>query len=96
MSAQDEERRRIARDLHDSAGQNLSVLAMTLARIEDEAKRDPAQLSQTVKEAREIIEGLSQEIRTTSYLLHPPMLDEFRTFVRTWHVLRRAREAQRT
>src|SRR5580658_7686342 len=76
MSAQDEERRRIARDLHDSAGQNLSVLAMTLARIEDEAKRDPAQLSQTVKEAREIIEGLSQEIRTTSYLLHPPMLDE--------------------
>src|SRR5271163_4864758 len=50
---------------------------MTLARIEDEAKRDPAQLSQTVKDARDLIEGLSQEIRTTSYLLHPPMLDEF-------------------
>jgi PAS domain S-box-containing protein len=77
MATQDEERRRIARDLHDSAGQNLSVLAMTLARIEDEAKRDPAQLSQTVKDARELIEALSQEIRTTSYLLHPPMLDEF-------------------
>jgi len=77
MSTQDEERRRIARDLHDSAGQNLAALAMTLARIEDEAKRDPAQLSQTVKEARDLIEGLSQEIRTTSYLLHPPMLDEF-------------------
>jgi PAS domain S-box-containing protein len=77
MSTQDEERRRIARDLHDSAGQNLAVLAMTLARIEDEAKRDPAQLSRTVKEARDLIEGLSQEIRTTSYLLHPPMLDEF-------------------
>jgi PAS domain S-box-containing protein len=77
MATQDQERRRIARDLHDSAGQNLSVLAMTLARIEDEAKRDPAQLSQTVKDARELIEALSQEIRTTSYLLHPPMLDEF-------------------
>ncbi len=77
MSIQDEERRRIARDLHDSAGQNLAVLAMTLARIEDEAKHDPAQLSQTVEEARDLIEGLSQEIRTTSYLLHPPMLDEF-------------------
>jgi signal transduction histidine kinase len=77
MATQDEERRRIARDLHDSAGQNLSVLAMTLARIEDEAKRNPAQLSQTVKDARELIEALSQEIRTTSYLLHPPMLDEF-------------------
>jgi PAS domain S-box-containing protein len=77
MSTQDEERRRIARDLHDSAGQNLAVLAMTLARVEDEAKRDPERLSQTVKDARELIETLSQEIRTTSYLLHPPMLDEF-------------------
>jgi PAS domain S-box-containing protein len=77
MSTQDEERRRIARDLHDSAGQNLAVLAMTLARIEDEAKRDPERLSQTVKDARELIASLSQEIRTTSYLLHPPMLDEF-------------------
>jgi PAS domain S-box-containing protein len=77
MSTQDEERRRIARDLHDSAGQNLAALAMTAARIEDEAKHDPARLSQTVKEVRDLIEGLSQEIRTTSYLLHPPMLDEF-------------------
>jgi PAS domain S-box-containing protein len=77
MSTQDEERRRIARDLHDSAGQNLAALAMTVARIEDEVKRDPARLSQTVKEVRDLIEGLSKEIRTTSYLLHPPMLDEF-------------------
>ena len=77
MGIQDEERRRIARDLHDSAGQNLAVLAMTLVRIENEAKRDPERLSQTVKDARDLIEILSQEIRTTSYLLHPPMLDEF-------------------
>jgi PAS domain S-box-containing protein len=76
MSAQDEERRRIARDLHDSAGQNLAALAMTVARIEDEAKRDPARLRETVKEVRGLIEGLTREIRTTSYLLHPPMLDE--------------------
>jgi PAS domain S-box-containing protein len=76
MSAQDEERRRIARDLHDSAGQNLAALAMTVARIEDEAKRDPARLRETVKEVRDLIEGLTREIRTTSYLLHPPMLDE--------------------
>jgi len=76
MATQDEERRRIARDLHDSAGQNLAALAMTLARIEEEAKRDPVRLSQTVKDAQDLIEGLSQEIRTTSYLLHPPMLDE--------------------
>src|ERR1700683_1249171 len=75
MSAQDEERRRIARDLHDSAGQNLAALAMTVARIEDEAKRDPARLRETVKEVRGLIEGLTREIRTTSYLLHPPVLD---------------------
>ena len=55
MSTQDEERRRIARDLHDSAGQNLAVLAMNLARVEDEAKRDPERLSQSFKDARELI-----------------------------------------
>jgi PAS domain S-box-containing protein len=76
MSIQDEERRRIARDLHDSAGQNLAALAMTVARIEDEATRNPTRLSQTLKEVRDLIEGLTREIRTTSYLLHPPMLDE--------------------
>jgi PAS domain S-box-containing protein len=77
MATQDEERRRIARDLHDSAGQNVAALAMTLARIEDEAKREPERLPQSVKDARDLIEVLSQEIRTTSYLLHPPMLDDF-------------------
>jgi PAS domain S-box-containing protein len=76
MSTQDEERRRIARDLHDSAGQNLAVLSMNLALIEDEVKRDPARLTQTIKDTRELIENLTQEIRTTSYLLHPPLLDE--------------------
>ena len=96
MSIQDEERRRIARDLHDSAGQNLAVLAMTLARIEDEAKHDPAQLSQTVEEARDLIEGLSQEIRTTSYLLHPPMLDEFGLSSALGDVPGGTGEAQRT
>ena len=77
MSTQDAERRRIARDLHDSAGQNLAALAIVVARIEHEAKSDPARLSETVKDVRDLIEDLSQEIRTTSYLLHPPMLDEF-------------------
>jgi PAS domain S-box-containing protein len=76
MSAQDNERRRIARDLHDSAGQNLIALGMNLGRIEQDAKCDPTRLSQSIKEARDLIQSLVQEIRTTSYLLHPPMLDE--------------------
>ena len=76
MLAQDEERRRISRELHDSAGQHLAALGMGLARIEDDAKRDPARLSKSIKEAQDLIQDLTQEIRTTSYLLHPPMLDE--------------------
>jgi signal transduction histidine kinase len=76
MRIQDEERRHIARDLHDSAGQNLAALAMNLARLEDDAKHDPARLSKSIREAQDLIKVLTKEIRTTSYLLHPPMLDE--------------------
>ena len=74
--AQDEERRRIARELHDSAGQNLAALGMKLSQIENDAKRDPARLSKSIEDAQNLIQSLTQEIRTTSYLLHPPMLDE--------------------
>jgi PAS domain S-box-containing protein len=74
--AQDEERRRIARDLHDSAGQNLAALGMNLALLEDEAKRDPTRLSKSIRDAQDLVQNLTREIRTTSYLLHPPMLDE--------------------
>jgi PAS domain S-box-containing protein len=76
MRAQDEERRRIARELHDSAGQNLAALGMNLTQIESDAKRDPARLSKSIKNAQDLIQVLTQEIRTTSYLLHPPTLDE--------------------
>jgi PAS domain S-box-containing protein len=76
MLAQDEERRRIARDLHDSAGQNLAALGMTLAGLKNDTNRDPSRLSKSIKEAEVLIQDLTQEIRTTSYLLHPPMLDE--------------------
>jgi PAS domain S-box-containing protein len=76
MLAQDEERRRISRELHDSAGQHLAALGMGLARIEDDAKRDPARLSKSIKDAQDLIQDLTREIRTTSYLLHPALLDE--------------------
>jgi PAS domain S-box-containing protein len=76
MFAQDEERRCIARELHDSAGQNLAALGMSLTRIEDDAKRNPTRLAISIKDARDLLQDLNTEIRTTSYLLHPPMLDE--------------------
>jgi PAS domain S-box-containing protein len=76
MITQDQERRRIARELHDSAGQSLAALSMNLARIEQDLKHDPAHLVKAVSDAQERLRILSQEIRTTSYLLHPPLLDE--------------------
>src|SRR5580658_1269377 len=63
MHAQDEERRRIARDLHDSVGQNLAALGMTLAGLENDTKRDPERLSKSIKDAEDLILGLTQEIR---------------------------------
>jgi two-component system sensor histidine kinase UhpB len=76
MESQDVERRHIARELHDSAGQTLAALGMQLARISKDAKKKPAQLAKDVHDAEALVQHLTQEIRTTSYLLHPPMLDE--------------------
>jgi PAS domain S-box-containing protein len=76
MEAQDVERRHIARELHDSAGQTLAALSMQLGKISADAKKNPAQLAKDVQGAEELVQHLSDEIRTTSYLLHPPLLDE--------------------
>lgn len=76
LRVQDDERRRIARDLHDSTGQALTALKMELAGIERElAARNPQlalRLGACIADARQI----SDELRTISYLLHPPLLDE--------------------
>lgn len=76
LESQDNERRRIARELHDSVGQKLAALGMQLVKISEDAKRDPGQLAQPIEEAEELVKDLNNEIRTTSYLLHPPLLDE--------------------
>src|ERR1700691_6104545 len=75
LQTQDDERRRIARELHDSAGQVLTALGMTLASIAKRAGRN-AKLGKAIEEGRELVHQLSKEIRTMSYLLHPPLLDE--------------------
>ena len=75
LQTQDEERRRIARDLHDSAGQIITVLGMNLASITQRLGQDPY-VDKTIVESRELVHQLSSEIRTLSYLLHPPLLDE--------------------
>jgi PAS domain S-box-containing protein len=76
MKIQDEERRRIARDLHDSAGQTLTVLGLSIAQLIQNAERVAPQLAKEGRQIEEIVQQLHSEIRTTSYLLHPPLLDE--------------------
>ena len=76
LRAQDEERRRIARELHDSAGQILTQLGMILARVAQEARQGGSYLAKDAEDSERLVQQLSQEIRTMSYLLHPPLLDE--------------------
>jgi PAS domain S-box-containing protein len=76
LQAQDEERRHIARELHDSAGQILTALSMSLALASQHAPQESAALTKHLEESEDLAQQLSQEIRTMSYLLHPPLLDE--------------------
>ncbi len=77
LQLQDEERRRISRELHDSAGQNLAVAMMVLGEMEQTIPSSPEaeRLRPLVESARKAIQECSDEIRTLSYLLHPPTLD---------------------
>jgi len=74
---QDRERRRIARELHDSVGQDLAALNLCLERTKQFAGAMPQTAARKLDEASEIIERCSREIRTLSHLLHPPLLEEF-------------------
>jgi PAS domain S-box-containing protein len=76
MKVQDDERRRIARELHDSAGQTLTVLGLSLAQLVEHAQVIAPELAREGREIEEVVQQLHREIRTTSYLLHPPLLDE--------------------
>jgi len=75
LQLQDEERRHIARELHDSTGQMLAALSMTLTPLAQVGKVDPVS-RHTIEDSLRIIHELSKEVRTFSHLLHPPLLDE--------------------
>jgi PAS domain S-box-containing protein len=76
LRSQDEERRRIARELHDSSGQILAALSMNLALVESEAGKIAPRPAKTIKESLSLVRELSNQLRTISHLLHPPLLDE--------------------
>ncbi len=76
MKTQDEERRHIAREMHDSAGQIIAALAMNLAQISKQFGSVNQTAGELASQAQSMVKELEQEIRATSYLLHPPLLDE--------------------
>ncbi len=76
LGLQDEERRRISRELHDTTAQNLAVLSMNLCSVKEATKILGQKTREAVTESLSLAEQCSREIRTLSYLLHPPLLDE--------------------
>jgi two-component system NarL family sensor kinase len=76
LKLQDEERRRIARDLHDTTGQKIAVLSMTLDRLAKLVDTRKVDVKDALTESRDVVGKIGEEIRTLSYLLHPPLLDE--------------------
>ena len=74
MTMQDQERRRIARDLHDGLGQELAVAKMVLDKMLLQKTAHPA--DETWSQASAIVDRAIQQVRTMSHLLHPPLLDE--------------------
>jgi len=75
LQLQDDERRRIARELHDSAGQILVALDINLSLVQKNEGLAP-NAANAVRESIALVQQLSKELRTTSHLLHPPLLDE--------------------
>lgn len=75
MIAQDQERRRIARELHDSAGQFLAAIQMNLQALHRNSAIADAEKPR-VADSLDLVDRCISEIRTLSYLLHPPLLDE--------------------
>jgi PAS domain S-box-containing protein len=74
LRAQDEERRRIAREIHDTTVQKLALLSMNLAQLK--GGTNAAKVPAIVESSQQLTVECVQELRTLSYLLHPPMLDE--------------------
>src|SRR6202048_5225839 len=72
----DEERRHLARELHDSVGQLLAAISINSAFVQGESHKLSPDAAKRVSENAAMVEETSKQIRTISYLLHPPLLDE--------------------
>ena len=76
LQIRDEERRRLARDLHDSLGQTLTAIKMNLSYLGRDTSHLDERGRNAVTESKDLIDSSLKEVRTLSHLLHPPMLDD--------------------
>ncbi len=76
LQAQDQERRRIARELHDSTVQHLATAKLVIARLRGASPSADSKAQDAITEVRALVDQSLQELRTLSYLLHPPLLDD--------------------
>jgi PAS domain S-box-containing protein len=76
LHSQDKERRRIARDLHDSTGQDLVALATTLGQLHESISSGQRSPRKFLSECKKLVDSCIRDVRTLSYLLHPPLLDQ--------------------
>ena len=76
LRLQDEERRRLGRDLHDSLAQSVLAVNLSLAQVTQSGAGLDDRNKHALSEARSMLQEMSRQIRTLSYLLHPPLLDE--------------------
>jgi signal transduction histidine kinase len=75
INLQDEERRRIARELHDGTAQNIAAIALNLDHLKNVSVNPSAQMMELLGDSRQLAAQSLTELRTLSYLLHPPLLD---------------------
>jgi signal transduction histidine kinase len=76
LELQDEERRRLAGDLHDSMGQRLAALVMNLDLLQSDEEVLGPRSRRALVEGRSLAEQCVQDVRTLAYLLYPPLFDE--------------------
>ncbi len=76
IQGRDEERRRMARELHESAGQSLAALKMNLSRLHESLPKRKRLVQTLYRSSVELADAAVREVRTVSYLMHPPLLDE--------------------